>query len=604
MKYLIFLVLLTCSASVVQGQIDSISQELETVVISDKRIQLEYSEESRNIIIIDQQEISNSPAQSLAELLQNVAGIDVRRRGINGIQADLSIRGGTFDQSLLLINGVNMSDPQTGHHLMNLPVELDMIERIEILKGPGARRYGQNAFAGAINIVTKKSLSHPFKIRSSFSSNTTGELQFMANFASGKSAHTLSVSKGFSEGYRYNTDYQMDNIFYQSSIDINGNTLTLNAGYSDRRFGANGFYASPDFTEQYEEVATSIVSMRYGIKSEDWKINPSIYWRRNEDEYIFVRNNPSIYRNLHIGNSYGGELNASRINAIGVLGVGTEIRYDDLRSNNLGDRSRTTLGLNLEQRILLLSDRVDITPGIGLYSYSDFGTRAFPGIDVGIKLNNDVKAFGNVGYTWRVPTYTDLFYSDPANLGNPDLEPETAITYEAGLKWFTSGIQASISGFIRNSENLIDWTKENQDDPWFPSNVGNVVVKGMEVDSKISLTKKNTGPIINVGYVYLTGDNKIDVPLSRYALDLITHQFNLGLDYSIVDNASITINYRYVDRLTLDNYNIVDARVNYRSESMEVSLFTNNLLDKDYTETNLVPMPGRWIGIELGYNIK
>ncbi|NNF36736.1 MAG: TonB-dependent receptor [Saprospiraceae bacterium] len=604
MKYLLFLMLLTFSTSVVQGQEDSLSQELETVVISDKRIQLEYSQESRNIIIIDQQEISNSPAQSLAELLQNVAGIDVRRRGVNGIQADLSIRGGTFDQSLVLINGVNMSDPQTGHHIMNLPVDLDMIERVEILKGPGARRYGQNAFAGAINIVTKKTLDHPFKIRSSFSSNTTGELQFMANIPTDKGSHMLSVSKGFSEGYRYNTDYQLDNVFYQSTFDINGNTLSLNAGYSDRRFGANGFYASPDFTEQYEEVATSIVSLRYGIQSGDWNINPTIYWRRNEDEYIFVRNNPSIYRNLHIGNSYGGELNASWINALGVLGIGSEIRYDDLRSNNLGDRSRTTLGLNLEQRILLLGDRVDVTPGVGLYSYSDFGMRAFPGLDVGIKLNNEVKAYGNVGYTWRVPTYTDLFYSDPANLGNPDLEPETAVTYEVGLKWIKPGVQAGISGFIRNSDNLIDWTKENQDDPWFPSNVGNVVVKGLEVESKINLTQKSKGPFINVGYVYLTGDNRIDAPVSRYALDLITHQFNLGLDYSIVDNISITINYRYVDRLTLDNYSIVDTRFNYRGNSIELSLFANNLLNKEYTETNLVPMPGRWIGIELGYNIR
>lgn len=604
MKYLLFLTLLTVTSSVMRGQADTLAQELETVVISDKRIQLEYSQESRNIIIIDQQEIRNSPAQSLAELLQNAAGIDVRRRGVNGIQADLSIRGGTFDQSLVLINGVNMSDPQTGHHLMNLPVDLDMIERVEILKGPGARRYGQNAFAGAINIVTKKSLDHPFKIKSSFSSNTTGKLQFMANIPTDKGSHMLSISKGFSEGYRYNTDYQLDNVFYQSTFDINGNTLSLNAGYSDRRFGANGFYASPDFTEQYEEVATSMVSLRYGMRSGYWSINPTIYWRRNEDEYIFVRNNPSIYRNLHIGNSYGGELNASRINALGVLGIGTEIRYDDLRSNNLGDQSRTTLGLNMEQRILLFEDRVDFTPGVGIYSYSDFGTRAFPGFDVGIKLNSDVKAFGNVGYTWRVPTYTDLFYSDPANLGNPDLEPETAITYEAGLKWLTSGLQSSISGFIRNSDNLIDWTKENQDDPWFPSNVGNVVVKGLEAESKIHLTQTNQWPILSVGYVFLTGDNRVDAPVSRYALDLITHQFNLGIDFAVIDNARMTINYRYVDRLSLDNYSIIDSRVNYHGQSMEVSLFANNILDTGYTETNLVPMPGRWIGVELGFNIR
>ena len=156
MKYFFFTVALSLSF-LLSGQVDSLSSQLDEIIISDKRIQLEYSQESRNIIIIDRESIENSPSLSIAELLQNIAGIDIRRRGVNGIQADLSIRGGTFDQSLVLINGVNMSDPQTGHHLMNIPVDLEMVERIEILKGPGARRYGQNAFAGAINIVTKSS---------------------------------------------------------------------------------------------------------------------------------------------------------------------------------------------------------------------------------------------------------------------------------------------------------------------------------------------------------------------------------------------------------------------------------------------------------------
>ena len=603
MKHLSLVIILSLLTFNINGQDDTLKQEIQTVVISDKRMQLEYSDVSRNITIIDQATIQNTPAQSIAELLQNVAGLDIRRRGVNGVQADLSIRGGTFDQSLVMINGINMSDPQTGHHIMNLPIDLETIERVEILKGPGARRYGQNAFAGAINIVTKKDQEESFQVRSSFSSNTTGDIQFLANLPVSNGSHMLSISKGFSEGYRYNTDYEMDNIFYQTSLDINGGNLLINAGYSDREFGANGFYASPDFTEQYEEVATSILSAKYEKQAGSWRWAPSIYWRRNQDEYIFFRDNPSIYRNLHIGNSYGAEFNASKFNSLGVLGIGVEARYDDLQSNNLGERTRTTLGINVEQRLVFSEGLIDITPGIGLYSYSDFGTRLFPGIDVGLTMSPRLKAFGNIGYTWRVPTYTDLFYSDPANLGNPDLEPETAVTYEAGLKWNNSRISSTLAGFIRNSDNLIDWTKSNDSDPWFPSNVGNVVVSGIELDSRIQLTDGGKTSL-NVGYVYLEGDNRIDAPISRYALDLISHQLNLGLDYQLSEKIVHTINYRFVDRLTLDNYSLVDSRITYRNNKLDLSLFVNNLFDTEYTETNLVPMPGRWTGLEIGYKIK
>ncbi len=585
------------------SQEDTLSQEIETVTISDKRLQIKYAESSRSIQVIDSEEIEQSPARSIAELLQYVSGVDVRRRGVDGVQADLSIRGGTFDQALVLINGINMSDPQTGHHLMNIPLELQDIERIEILKGPASRRYGQNAFSGAINIVTKKKTEQQIQIGTGYSSNQSGKVRLSASVQGGSTLHQIAVARSFSEGYRYNTDYEMSNISYQSEMPLGEGGLSIFAGHSDRAFGANGFYASPNFTDQYEEIQTTLISAKYEIQKGAWRWMPTIYWRRNQDEYIFVRSNPSLYRNLHIGKTYGAEINGSYLNDWGVMGIGIESRFDDLQSNNLGERSRTTFGMNIEQRFHLLDGRLDITPGIALYTYNDFGSQAFPGLDLGIDLGSGFKVFGNVGSTWRIPTYTDLYYEDPANLGNPDLKPETAVTTETGIKWKRKTIDIQFSAFRRKSENLIDWTKEEENDPWFPSNIGEVVVKGVEWHSSLNFNKKSTHyPILTMGYTYLSGENLSDAPLSRYALDLISHQMVAGIRQSLAERIWLDIQMKYVDRLSLDNYTVFDSRISINLHPVDIGIFGNNIFNQSYTETNLVPMPGRWLGIDVTYS--
>ena len=94
-----------------------------------------YSDQLRVVMSIDKTTIAQMPVQTVQELLNNLPGLDVRQRGGSGVQADISMRGGTFDQVLILLNGVAISDPQTGHHTLNLPIDLNMVERVEILQG-------------------------------------------------------------------------------------------------------------------------------------------------------------------------------------------------------------------------------------------------------------------------------------------------------------------------------------------------------------------------------------------------------------------------------------------------------------------------------------
>jgi iron complex outermembrane receptor protein len=158
MKQALLILLYPCfmMAAVAQNNDkDTTIIELSDVIITENRMQTPFSESARSMYVITKSQLASLPVQSVAEALTYVPGVDIRQRGPMGIQTDIGIRGGTFDQTLILINGVKVSDPQTGHHSFNLPLNLDNIERIEVLKGQGARIYGQNAFNGAINIITK-----------------------------------------------------------------------------------------------------------------------------------------------------------------------------------------------------------------------------------------------------------------------------------------------------------------------------------------------------------------------------------------------------------------------------------------------------------------
>lgn len=167
MKCFSLFLLLAVFPTVLLSQKETIPEvNIQEVIIYENRIQLPLSQKPSSIVVIDSGKIINLPVQSISDLLHYVAGVDIRQRGSNGIQSDISIRGSSFDQVLILINGIKISDPQTGHYSFNLPVDISSIDHIEVYKGPSARVFGQNAFAGAINIITKNTDSKYIQLKS------------------------------------------------------------------------------------------------------------------------------------------------------------------------------------------------------------------------------------------------------------------------------------------------------------------------------------------------------------------------------------------------------------------------------------------------------
>ena len=576
---------------VIQYGIAQQVQSLDSVTIESTRIDLPFKENSRTISIITAEVIEDSPATNLAELLQQEAGIDIRRQGIYGMQADLYIRGGSFDQTLLLIDGIKVEDPQTGHHTLNIALPLEVIKRIEIIKGPAARIFGQNAFTGAINIVTKT--NGDLKNNVGFQLGSYNQQHATATL--GKSLDNASVmghaSINSSEGYRYNTDFQNQNYFLKSSFNTKTTPIDVIATFSERKFGGNQFYAI-DAKEQYEETQSSLVGISTIIKRGDLKISPQLYWKRNQDMYLYIRNNPSVYRNLHISNKVGIQINSSYSSSIGVTGFGIDVAKVKMNSNRLGNRERWMGNFFLEHRFSLLDNKLDVTPGVAINYFSEFDFNAFPGIDLGYRINDSFRVYANAGYTYRVPTYNDLYYVGRQDIGNENLVPERAISEEIGLKYFGDKLTASVAFFNRDSDNLIDYTKENEDDKWQSNNLKRLNSNGIEAQLSSPFKLGQYTQSLSLGYTYLNEDlGTVKSNFSKYVINSLNQHLTANIKTQFSKNFSQSVVYKFADRANGENYSVVDVQLKLMINTLELTLTGNNIFNASYIETGIVPMP-------------
>ena len=576
----------------IYSQIDSLNiEKLEEVVIKSSRIDIPFSENSRNIKVISRNELLRMNRNNLIETFQMISGIDVRQRGVNGTQADLYIRGGTFDQTLLLVDGFKLDDPQTGHHSLNLIIPVKLIERVEVIKGSAARVFGQNAFTGAINIVTIDPAKSKSKIK--FLKGFYNQNHFQGLLGNNVlKRNTFSFfSYNESDGYRYNTDFINKEFFLKKKITYKKIPINFISYFSDRKFGANGFYASPSATDQYEETQGSLVGLNSTINKNNLIIKPKVYWRRNQDKYIYIRNNPSVYRNLHLNNKIATSLDFSYSSNFGITGLGLEYSKIYLRSNNLGNRNREISNAFIEHLFYLLDSKIDFTIGGSYNNYSDFGNYFYPGIDFGIKVSNNLKFYSSFGSTFRIPTYTDLFYKDKTTIGNSNLVPESAKNYEFGFRLNKNKSLYNFSFFKRNSENLIDYVKQDAIDLWQARNISSLNTIGVELDISGSLTKSGKQKY-NIGYTFIENSKfNSQSGFSKYAINSLKHHLITNLNSYLSPSFTANISYRFLKRINEDSYNIMDLSIIFQLPRWKFILSSYNIFNQIYYETNLVPMP-------------
>jgi vitamin B12 transporter len=605
------------AAVIAKAQEDSLRTiEMTNVTIHENRFEIPFAEASRNISIIDSEDIKRIAARSLPEILSYVPGVDIRQRGPFGAQADISIRGGSFEQTLILINGIKMSDPQTGHHSLSLPINIHNIDRVEVLKGPGARIFGQNAFNGAVNFITK--IPEEQAVYVNFYAGNFGLLGISASLSLPHNEYKqyISLSRDISNGYRYNTDFQINNLFYQSELNAFGGQFNILGGIVDRKFGANGYYASLQYEDQYEEVTTSLLSIGYSRQIENLSIKPRIYWRRNQDDYLFFRNNPSVYRNNHFTNVWGAEVNSSYQSILGETGFGFEVRSErimgdwerggEATKSNLHGFHREKAGLYVEHKLKLLNKTLHITPGAFVSGYSDFGINAFPGLDIGYSPVSVLRFYGNVGKSFRIPTFYDQYYRSPVEIGNPDLDPETAVSYEGGVRYFNKGVSWEVNYFHQRADQIIDWVME--EDIWYSRNFSDVMTQGAEFSMNLNLNEitgnKSFIDHLLISYNHINSSiTKPEGIVSKYALDNLQDQLIFGFRHKIIKGLSNNLRTRMVNRVNQSSYWLWDAKLNYDFKSLNVFSEISNIADVDYVEV-MTPMPGRWFRIGANYKFK
>lgn len=598
-----------------QTQNDSVNA-IDELIINENRFSTPISKQNRNVYVIDKAEIAKLPGRTMVEVLQYANGVDLRQRGPFGTQADISIDGGSFEQTVVLLNGAKIIDSQTAHNMLNLPIPVEVIERIEIIRGPAARIYGINSLTGAINIITKKPTDSGILLNTYAGSNFekdsagTGDtfygngVQVGGVFGKEKHQHSVFASHDKSNGYRYNTGFENNKLFYQGNVQLNDNNELLGSfGYVKNGFGANGFYAAPGDINSHEVVQTTFASLQSKHRMSDkWTLVPRITYRYNYDDYRYLGNKTTA-RSLHYTNSVAGEVNTTYKMERGELGFGVEARNEDINSTSIGEHNRNNVGVYAEYRTTFF-EKLNVNIGAYLNYNSDYKWQVYPGLDASYAVTDAFKVIANIGTSQRIPSFTDLYLQQrPGNIGNPDLDSENAFQTEAGFKYTKNAFSFNANYFYRTINNFIDWTRNVTTEPWQSQNFGDLVTNGINMRAvygwKLSEQSKFN---FNLGYTYLESefrDIQLDVD-SKYLISSLRHQVTNTVDFQY-KKLSVLFATRYNERATGASYWINDFRISQGIKKFVVYADAQNIFGTTYFEAGAIPLPARWFSLGVKF---
>jgi iron complex outermembrane receptor protein len=633
----VYLLLLLAPSALAQATDDDLRDPEsfdDTVTVTATRSEIPWGQSGRAVEVLTGDEVRAHGVRSVPALLQLVPGLDVRRRGVHGVQADLSIRGTSFNEVLVLVDGVPMSNPQSGHHNMDLPVPASAIERVEVLYGPGSALYGANAAGGVVQIFTRaggssKGVEGTVSARAGENSLADGGVDL--GWTGDRASHRVSVERAESQGYQPGLEFDVASGLYRGAVTLGSGSLDLLASASEREFGAQNFY-STRFPNQWEATEARLGAAAWnGVIGDggDTRVTFRAALREHQDLFILERSNPGLLTNVHADESRNLELSLVRDTAVGTLAVGAGWTAEDLDSTNLGLRERERWGTFLSlvgsaasaasaasangndrwgYRLALAADRVE--GGAERESTDDWEIHPSLAVTLGLGSGH-LRA--SAASSYRVPTFTELYYRDPASAGSPDLTPEHSWTYELGYDWSSPRSRASATVFERDGQDLIDFVQAPGETLFVATNLRDVTTRGVELVTGRRFRADSPSPVrLTASYTWLDSSGSEPPGVSRYVFDYLQHRALVRADGTWGTAPVVFRDLRwaatgsYSARNGADSWVRLDARVGKTFQwGVPVELFVEdtNLTDERYVEQGVVEMPGRWVVVGVGIEV-
>jgi iron complex outermembrane receptor protein len=583
-------------------------------------------------------DIERAAAQSPADLLKFIPNVDLRQRGALGAQADISIRGASFDQTLILLNRMNITDPQTGHYSLNLPIDLEAVEKIEILEGTAARIFGNNALGGAVNFITGTQPENHLKASVSGGQYGFCKASLAATAHTRHTTNYLAVSQTASDGYRHNTDFKSLNVFSQNKWNSSAIPLDLQLGYTQRDYGANGFYGAK-YPDQYELLNTFFAALKGEATAGKFSITPSVYWRRNYDQYILIRHSPDVYRNFHYTDVSGADVTASFTNRFGRTNAGILARNERIYSNNLGvpmeqprkvprqtdkwyDKTdqRTNISIFAEQNLYIGKWSASAGVLANHNNYTGDKLNIYPGIDLAFRPNQTFKLYASANRAMRLPTFTDLYYQSPMHISNPDLKPERSKEYELGTRITTNNWNFNVGYFYRNITEAIDRIWLADEEKWHTMNFTNLHTQGISTGGRWDAGNDFPMQSFSAYYTYMHSNKPESQYMSYYVMDYLRHKLNFSLTHRIFEKVCAHWLIGWQDRnggylhynaedgteteTPYEQFWQFDLRIYRKTDRLTIFVDASNLGNKQPQDIGNVILPGRWIRAGVAVTLK
>lgn len=600
-----------CIPSIAIAQ-DQNLYKMPTVYVSSSRLPETSNLSGSQVTIIDSNEIAQMGVSTIAEILNLNASTHSRARGPLGVQTDVEMNGATFSQILILVDGLRVNDPQTGHHNLNLPIRPQDLERIEINHSAGSGVHGPDAFGGIINLVTRHDVQKKISVSNHWGPTPQDNSDVSGVATSTRLSHgwqgnwgnfNLSAGRERSDGYRDTTELNSDHLNARFRLPIGSGHLKLNAGIEKKAFGANDFYGN---YPSKEWTTAGLYSARFERKGNVGKpLVSSFIYRRHKDRFVLWRHNPSAYENSHLSEVVTLSTHVGSKLAGGDIVVGGEINGERVDSSNLGKHQQERLGFFGEWAMPIKSLQFNIRSRMDISSV--YGSEWAPGFQ--LSSNHDRwNIFAGVQRTFRAPSFNELYYQSPSNQGDPNLAAERAWAYNFGsLFKLSPKVRLKVNSYLRAEQNVIDWTKSVTDDggnipPWNAQNLGEMQSRGGSLET----TYENRQSEVKISITYSLHDKSRKLPnniVSKYVFAQPRHQIDYRILLPLFSNLKAVGHYQYREHSTENHYGVGSFILTRKIDAGHLQLKINNLGNTQYEYVTGVPMPGRWFAIETTLNL-